>query len=113
MRGKAARRRAERAQEKRCARRVGRPVLEALSLPEDAAGGTVRLVALGSSRVLVENHLGLAEVTGTRVRMVTPEGMLAVSGENLRLADVRRGALCVRGDIRAIELPAGRGGRHD
>ena len=105
--------RADRAREKKAARRAKRPVLEALALPEDAAGGAVRLTALGSERLLVENHLGLAELTETRVRLVTPEGMLAVSGEGLRLVDVRPGALCVSGGIRVIELPAGREAAHD
>ncbi|MBO4884441.1 MAG: YabP/YqfC family sporulation protein [Clostridia bacterium] len=111
MRGMRKRRRAgaARSEEKRRAR----PVLEALALPEDAAGGAVRLIALGSSRLMVENHAGLAEVTGTRVRLVTPEGMLAVSGEGLRLTDVRRGALCITGAIREIELPGRREARYD
>ena len=104
---------ADKARERRAARRMARPVLEALSLPEDASGRAVRLTALGSERLLVENHLGLAELTDTRVRLVTPEGMLAVSGEDLRLADVRPGALCVVGGIRVIELPAGREAGHD
>ena len=110
MRGMAGRKKAEDAPRRR---RGGRPVLEALALPEDAAGRTVRLIALGSSRLMVENHAGLAEVTDTRVRLATPEGMLAVSGERLRLTDVRRGALCVTGDIREIDLPGRREARHD
>ena len=105
--------RAEKARERQAARRAIRPVLEALSLPEDASGRAVRLTALGSSHLLVENHLGLAEVTAVRVRLTTPEGMLAVSGRDLRLTDVRRGALCVTGGIRLIELPAGREAFHD
>ena len=107
------RRRADRAREKRTVGRAKRPVLEALSLPEDAAGDAVRLTALGSARLLVENHRGLFELTETRVRLVTPEGLLAVSGEGLKLTDVRPGALCVTGGIRVIELPAGRGAAHD
>ena len=94
-------------------KKARRPVLEALSLPEDAAGGAVRLIALGDERLLVENHLGIAEVTATRVRLLAPEGMLAVSGEGLTLTDVRRGALCVSGVIRQIELPARREVRCD
>ena len=101
VRGMAGRKKTERGRQKR----RGRPVLEALALPEDAAGGAVRLIALGSSQLLIENHGGLAEVTDTRVRLAPPEGMLAVSGEGLRLTDVRRGALCVTGDIRQIDLP--------
>ena len=105
--------RADRARERQAARRAERPVLEALSLPEDASGQAVRVTALGSARLLVENHLGLAELTDTRVRLATRQGMLAVSGEGLRLTDVRPGALCVTGGIRVIELPAGREAGHD
>ena len=105
--------RAEKARERQARSRAGRPVLEALSRPEDASGRAVRLTAIGSSRLLVENHLGLAELTESRVRLATPEGMLAVSGEGLTLTDVRRGALCVSGVIRQIELPARREVRCD
>ena len=107
MSAMAARRRAgkpARRPEKVC--RSRRPVLAALALPEDAAGGAVRLIALGSTRLLVENHRGLAEVTAGRVRLATPDGLLVVSGEGLKLADVRPGALCITGFIREIGLPA-------
>ena len=84
-----------------------------MTLRDLEPGKSARITAIGCHRLLVENHLGLAEVTAVRVRLTTPEGMLAVSGRNLRLTDVRRGALCVTGGIRLIELPAGREAFHD
>ena len=104
------RRQAEKAgreQSRKMNRRRTRPVLEALALPEDVTGGAVRLIVMGCGRVLAENHRGIVEVTPTRVRLMTGDGVLAVSGENLYLRDVRTGALCISGSIAAIELPAG------
>ena len=102
-----------RAQRKKCEKSGKRPVLEALSLPEDVTGNAARLTVLGSARLLAENIMGIAEVTRTRVRLTTAEGMLAVSGENLMLTDVRCGALCVSGRITQIELPVRREAAYD
>ncbi len=98
------------AQEKRkyVPRRV-HPVLSALSIPEDAAQGCVRVMLLGSGRALVENHLGVADVGRNMIRLSTRQGILAFYGEKLRLQDVRIGALSVQGQIERVELPTNTG----
>ena len=102
------------AAEERRKRAAGRrhPVLDALSIPEDAAGGEVRVMILGSERMLIENHLGVAEIGREEIRLTTRRGMLAVRGEELRLEDVRPHALAVAGRIESVSLPlsCGEGG---
>lgn len=103
-RKKQARDRADREAKARTARRK-KPVLSALTLPEDAAGNDVRVILLGGRRALIENHLGVADVGRDSVRLTTRRGMLTVSGRNLLLTDVREGALAVEGRIESVGLP--------
>ena len=84
-----------------------RPVLAALSLPEDAAGGLARLTVLGSCEILAENCRAIAEVSDSRIRLAVKDGLISVSGARLALADVRPGSLRIVGEIAAIELPEG------
>ena len=101
--------RAAREEKARKARRP-KPVLEALSLPEDVSGNSVRVILLGDRCALVENHLGVAEIGREEIRLVTRRGVMTFRGPELRLTDVREGALTVSGQIEAVLLPsAGRG----
>ena len=86
-------------------RRRIKPVLAALSLPEDVSGDDVRVILLGDGRALIENHLGVADVGQDMIRLVTRAGLLSVQGRELSLTDVREGALAVNGRIEAVLLP--------
>lgn len=85
-------------------RRV-RPVLAALSLPEDVSEDGVRVILLGGNRALIENILGAADIGREEIRIAARAGLLTVRGRNLMLTDVREGALAVNGQIAAILLP--------
>lgn len=94
--------------------RRARPVLAALSLPEDVSEDGVRVILLGGGRALIENHLGVADVGQEAIRLVTRAGLLTVQGKELELTDVREGALAVSGQIGSVLLPAGgREAAHD
>ncbi len=98
--------RAYAAQQKReRAVRHPRPPLGALMLPDDVAENTVRVILLGSGHALVENYLGVADVARGSIRLTTRTGILSFHGQELKLTDVRTGALSVRGIIEQIELP--------
>ena len=104
IRKKQAREKAAQEARKRTARRK-RPVLEALSLPEDVSQGSARVILLGGRRALIENLLGVADVGQEEIRLATREGILTVRGQSLMLTDVREGALTVAGRIDSIGLP--------
>lgn len=78
---------------------------DALLWPEDLLGRCARVTVIGSSRLLVENHTGLLELTPTRIRLNTGCGPVAISGEGLALCDARPRAAIVSGRIRGIDLP--------
>ena len=82
-----------------------KPALDALSFPEDVSGNSVRVILLGGRRALIENHLGVAEVGRETVSLATRAGLMSIQGLNLRLTDVRTGALAVEGQIRSVVLP--------
>ena len=106
IREKRKRARRKAAEEKRRGAAVRRhPVLNALAVPEDAAGEEVRVMLLGSGRALIENCLGVAEIGREEIRLTTRRGMMTVRGEELRLEDVRPCALAVTGRIESVALP--------
>ena len=86
-------------------KRRGRPGASALEWPRDLAGGCARATAIGSNRLLVENHTGILALSDTCVRLQTGAGAITVTGRELKLCDARRGALIVRGIIERVELP--------
>lgn len=78
----------------------------------DLSGRTARVTSIGSRALLVENHRGIAEFGEERIVLATGCGNLTVEGEGLRLSDVRRDALIIRGDVRHVQLPCGEAMRH-
>lgn len=80
----------------------GVPALEWLS---DVSGRAVRATAIGSRRLLIENHTGIQGFTGEEIRLSTASGPLSVHGSALTLCEVRENALIVHGSIRRIDLP--------
>ena len=84
---------------------------DALLWPRDLSGRCARATAIGSGRLLVENHTGILELTDTRVRLATGDGPITVTGRGLSLCEVRPGALIVKGAIQRVDLPCEGGGQ--
>jgi len=86
------------------------PALEWLS---DLSGKTARISAVGGKTLMVENHRGILAYESERVLLATRCGAIEITGENLRLSQVRTDALVVQGEIRHVELPCGEDQRHE
>lgn len=86
-------------------RRPKRHSLPALEWVEDASGRCARATVVGSRSLLVENHTGILSFTDRAVRLDTARGPLCVTGSDLKLQDVRPGALVVCGSIERVDLP--------
>ena len=80
----------------------GVPALEWIS---DLSGRAARATAIGSRRILIENHTGIQDFSDELVRLSTANGPLCVRGRDLSLCEVRENALIVHGCIRQVELP--------
>lgn len=83
------------------------PALEWL---RDVSGGSARVTSLGNCALLVENHRGVRSFSDAEILLDSGSGVLAVQGSGLRLEDVRRDALVIRGTIRGVIFPCGEGG---
>lgn len=87
------------------AHRPGHSSVPALEWLSEVSGRTIRITAVGSHRVLIENHTGIQDFSDSHVRLFASNGALCIHGSDLSLCEVRKSALIVRGDIRQIELP--------
>ena len=81
------------------------PPVPALEWVSDVSGRAARATAIGSRRILIENHRGILDFTDEFVRLATANGPLCVRGCDLTLCEVRENALIVHGCIRQVELP--------
>lgn len=81
------------------------PGVSALEWLGDVSGRAVRATAVGSRRILIENHTGIRDFTDETVHLSTAAGPLCVHGSNLELCEVRENALIVHGCIRRVDLP--------
>lgn len=86
-------------------RRKRRNTSPALEWLEDISGKAARTTAIGSRKLLVENHTGILSFSQERIRLNTGCGPLEIEGSDLSLQDVRPGALIVHGEIHRVELP--------
>ena len=77
----------------------------AIEWVRDISGRSARTTAIGSRRLLVENHTGILDFSDTSVILGTGCGPITVNGSRLSLTDVRRGTLIIRGEIRQVLLP--------
>ena len=87
------------------AHKPGHPGVPALEWLSDVSGRAARATAIGSRRILIENHTGIQDFTDETVRLSTAAGPLCVHGRNLTLCEVRANALIVHGCIRQVDLP--------
>jgi len=86
-------------------RRPDRPNTPALEWVRDISGSAARTTAIGSRRLLVENHTGILDFSDTTIRLNTGCGCMQICGAGLSLSDVRRGSLVVLGQIHQVQLP--------
>lgn len=85
------------------------PPVPALEWIRDVSGRAARATAVGSRRLLIENHRGILDFTDECVRLSTTNGPLCVHGSGLTLCEVRRASLIVQGCIQQVDLPPERG----
>lgn len=77
-------------------------------LPREVLLELPRLVMLGNSRMVVENHRGLLEYTEETVRIKTAQdGEIRVTGKGLNLLYMVKEELGLAGRFLRIDLPGG------
>ncbi len=74
-----------------------------LELPQDIVLDMPRITMLGNKQLLVENHKGLIEYTGTLVRIKLSQGELAITGSDLVIGNFQAEQLLVEGTLTDIK----------
>lgn len=72
-------------------------------LAEDLDRSLPRIEILGDRRVIVENHRGILEYGGERMRIACGRLTLCITGEGLELRALSLRELAVSGRIHAVE----------
>jgi len=88
-------------------RKLKEALADALELPRDVALDLPRLTFIGNLQVSIENHRGLIEYTGERVRVGMNVGQVIITGTDLVISFVRDEDLLVTGKLRAIQFADG------
>lgn len=78
---------------------------ERLELPAEALGALL-VSAVGSRRVLIENHCGVEQYGENILRVRSRNGCLTVLGGELRIRTLGRSKLAVEGKLRSMEWEA-------
>lgn len=86
--------------------RLGRRILSALDLPEEAAGAP-KLTVLGREHALVENHAGIYQYRSEEIWLYTKAGMLLVTGEALTIRELSPERLYICGRIQGMRYEDG------
>ena len=82
----------------RLGKRGMRRIALSSSLPEDALAAGARVTMISQSSVLVEGQRGVVELSGGRIRLKTPDGMLSVLGQALELRELSADAAMIVGE---------------
>ena len=80
-------------------RKLKKRVYVTLDLPEEADEETSRVTMVGRGSLLVENHKGALVCSDTRIRLLTVQGVLSVTGEGLQLLEFSESRAFVRGRL--------------
>ena len=74
-----------------------------LSLPADVFTNACVLTMTGRYSILIENYKSIVEYTENKVRVQTKQGVMAVSGSELRIAYFTDEEMQIEGKITSIE----------
>lgn len=74
-----------------------------LEIPADIVLDLPRITMLGNRQLLVENHKGIIEYTGSLVRIKLSQGELNVAGAELTIGNFQAEQLLVEGTVTEIK----------
>ena len=74
-------------------------LLQSCGLPQDALCDCARVTMTGRTGVLVEGQRGVIELSSERIRLLTGDGVLEVSGQALRLCTLSSAQAVVAGKV--------------
>jgi len=76
-----------------------------LELPYEVVCGLPRITLIGMEQMLVENHRGIIEHTGYRVRINTSIGVIRVEGAGLNVERIGGDDIRITGAVHELYMP--------
>lgn len=73
-----------------------------LEIPDDIVLDLPRITLLGNMQLLIENHKGIVEYTGERVRIRLNREELLIAGKGLALGNLQAEELVIEGEITGL-----------
>ena len=83
---------------------INRDLSEALELPKEVLLNLPVLTILGTSDILIENHLGIISLENNEILLKTREFNIRIKGNNLQLNELSREGVKVLGSIDGVEF---------
>lgn len=79
-------------------------LVERFDLPAETAAGAPKITVTGRGRVVIENHRGLLEYSGTLIEVGAGHGCVRVRGEGLLLRAMDSEVLIISGNVFGVDL---------
>jgi len=75
-----------------------------LEVPGEVALDLPKIILVGNVQVFIENHRGIVEYTGERVRVTVSYGEVSVRGRELVIRNILPDEICVEGHIEGLDF---------
>jgi sporulation protein YqfC len=85
-------------------RKIKQDIAEILELPLDVSLDLPKIVIVGELGVLIQNHRGLIQYSPGRIVVGVGQGQIAISGESLKISEVNKEDMIVRGIIKTVQM---------
>lgn len=79
-------------------------VSELLELPKEITLNWPKIIMIGVSQMLVENHKGVIEYTPGRIRVNSTTGVIRIIGKDLNLKTIAADDILITGDVESVEF---------
>ena len=79
-------------------------ISEALELPGEITLNLPKIIMIGHSRMLIENHKGVIEFTPLKIRLNSGIGVIKIEGIDLNLKNIAADDIIVTGKIKTVSF---------
>ena len=83
---------------------IGSKLLRVFDITEDALGTVPRITLTGDSRVMIENHRGLAVYEREHIAVNGGRLLVSLHGEDLELMEMNKNEIVISGRVFSLEL---------
>lgn len=79
-------------------------VSDRLEIPRDVIGNVPRITITGNGVIHIEGFLGIFQYDEQKTVIKVADGMVSVSGENIKISEITEEFIVLKGEIKTIEF---------